>query len=261
MASSEIPISPKHNFDPAKFTVARLEETGEVAPLYADLVSTYRPVNSQELFALERMALCQQAMLRAARLESGLFTSCMNESFGPEGAPSLPFRQEMAEGIEITRDLNRNFILADGFQLLARQGNSIPLFLRYQVQAERLYRRAVEEFERLKKLRPELQFEPNPDAGPPPAETPKPQSDEPLPASGQAPSNGHKAPRRPPSARCRRPVAPQNSPYFPQHGSAGGLCRRCFCKRNTRPTFRNRGAARMQRDRLLAAAPLPYTVV
>ena len=39
------------------------------------------------------------------------------------------------------------FILADGFQLLARPGNSIPLMLRYQAQLERLYRRAVEEFE------------------------------------------------------------------------------------------------------------------
>ena len=202
MSSSEIPHSPKHHFDSARFTVVRLEETGEVALLYADLVSTYRPVNSQERFALKRMAICQQAMLRAARLESGLFTSCMNESFGPEGAPSLPFRQEMAEGIEITRQINRNFILADGFQLLARQGNSIPLFLRYQVQAERLYRRAVEEFERLKRLRPELQFEANPDDGPPPAESPKPQSDEPLPVLDQSRSNGHQAKSRPPSARC-----------------------------------------------------------
>src|SRR5215472_13032334 len=34
------------------------------------------------------------------------------------------------------------------------------LFLRYQAQAERLYRRAVEEFERVKKLRAELSDEP-----------------------------------------------------------------------------------------------------
>ena len=61
----------------------------------------------------------------------------------------------MAEGVEITRELNRNFILADSFQFLARQGNSIPLFLRYQAQLERLYRRAVEESERVRKLRPE----------------------------------------------------------------------------------------------------------
>jgi hypothetical protein len=84
------------------------------------------------------MAIAHQAMLRAARLESGLFTSCRNASFGPEGAPDLPFRQKLAEGIEITRDLNRNFSLADGFQLLARQGDSIPLFLHYQAEVERV---------------------------------------------------------------------------------------------------------------------------
>jgi hypothetical protein len=44
----------------------------------------------------------------------------------------------MAEGVEITRELNRNFILAVGFQLLVRRGNSIPPMLRYQAQAERL---------------------------------------------------------------------------------------------------------------------------
>jgi hypothetical protein len=31
-------------------------------------VNLYHPVNSQELFALERVALAQQAILRAARL-------------------------------------------------------------------------------------------------------------------------------------------------------------------------------------------------
>jgi hypothetical protein len=138
------------------------------------------------------MAIAQQQILRAARLESRLFTSCMNESFGPEGSPTLPFRQELAEGIEITRDLNRNFILADGFQLLARQGNSSPLFLRYQAQVERLYRRAVEEFERLKKLRPELPNEPISEDDPPsePEENtsdssnPDPAPNEPIPDCG-----------------------------------------------------------------------------
>lgn len=162
------------------------------------------------------MALCQQTMLRAARLESGLFTSCVNESFGPEGAPSLPFRQEMADGMEITRALNRNFILADGFQFLVRQGNSIPLFLRYQVQAERLYRPAVEEFERLKNLRPELQFEPNPDNEPLEAETTEPLSNEPLPPRPKSEPNPHQANGDPLSAPCRAAIATENSAYFPQ---------------------------------------------
>jgi hypothetical protein len=43
---------------------------------------------------------------------------------------------------------------------MARQSNSWALFLRYSAQAERHYRRAVEEFERLKALRTKLQIEP-----------------------------------------------------------------------------------------------------
>jgi hypothetical protein len=39
----------------------------------------------------------------------------MNGSFGAEGAPSFPFGKKMAAGVEITRELNRHFILADGF--------------------------------------------------------------------------------------------------------------------------------------------------
>ena len=99
-------------------------------------------------------------MLCAARLESGLFTSCINESFGSQGSPTLPFRQGLAEDIEI----------------------SIPLFLRYQAQVERLYRRAVEEFERLKKLWPELPNEPISEDDEPLGDTPEPQPDEAVPA-------------------------------------------------------------------------------
>jgi len=138
--------------------------------------------------------------------------------------------------MEITRALNRNFILADGLQLLVRHGNSIPLFLRYQVQAERLYRRALEEFERLKNLRPELQiepdtgngpqpaeipkpqlqFEPNPDGGPRSAETPQPQSNEPLPALAKSGFSPRQANGAPPSASSRQAIATENPAYFPQ---------------------------------------------
>jgi hypothetical protein len=63
--------------------------------------------------------------------------------------------------IEITRAQNRNYALAEGFHRMARQpDNTWSLFLRYQAQAERHYRRAVEEFDRLKRLRPELPNEP-----------------------------------------------------------------------------------------------------
>ena len=38
---------------------------------------------------------------------------------------------------------------------MTRQPNGWNLFLRYQAQSERVYRRAVEEFDRIKKLRNE----------------------------------------------------------------------------------------------------------
>src|SRR5712691_6503050 len=62
-----------HGFTASTFAVVRLEDLNEVAHLTADLSALYQPVNSQELFALERirlgwrMALTQQALLRAAR--------------------------------------------------------------------------------------------------------------------------------------------------------------------------------------------------
>jgi hypothetical protein len=43
---------------------------------------------------------------------------------------------------------------------MARESNSFTLLLRYQAQAERHYRRAIEEFDRLKALRKELPNEP-----------------------------------------------------------------------------------------------------
>src|SRR6266571_8757148 len=62
-----------HGFTASTFAVVRLEDLNEVAHLTPDLTDLYQPVNSQELFALERIALAQQALLRAPpRLEAGL---------------------------------------------------------------------------------------------------------------------------------------------------------------------------------------------
>jgi hypothetical protein len=151
-----------HGFTASTFSVVRLEELDEIARLKHDLLAVYQPVNSQELFALEQMALAQQTMFRAARLESGIFTTCLDMALNHDGTPFTPMSPELVgDGdIEITRAQNRNYALADGFHRLARNDNTFPLFLRYKVQAERQYRRAVEEFDRLKKLRPEFPNEP-----------------------------------------------------------------------------------------------------
>ncbi|HMD70888.1 MAG TPA: hypothetical protein VKF41_06065, partial [Bryobacteraceae bacterium] len=134
----------RHGFAASSFAVVRLEDLQEVAYLKADLVAAYQPVNSQELFALERMAVAQQTIRRAARLEAGLFTNCLNEALNVSNdEPFLPMNQDLAgDGdIEVTRAQNRNFLLAEGFHRVSRQSNSWSLFLRYQAQAERLYRR------------------------------------------------------------------------------------------------------------------------
>ena len=61
---------------------------------------------------------------------------------------------------------NGNFMLAEGFRRLAGQTNAFSLLLRYQAQAERQYRRAIEEFERLKARREELPNEAGSDPRP-----------------------------------------------------------------------------------------------
>jgi hypothetical protein len=192
-----------HGFTASTFTVVRLEELDEIARLKHDLLAVYQPVNSQELFALEQMALAQQTRLRAARLESGIFTTCLDMALNHDGTPFIPMSPDLVGGgdIEITHAQNCNYALADGFHRLARKDNTFPLFLRYKIQTERLYRRAVEEFDRLKALRPELPneaiSEPQPEEKEPtyappnePISTPQPnpQPEPPPEPAGQAPN-------------------------------------------------------------------------
>ena len=67
--------SRKHGFTASTFTVVRLEDLDEVARLREDLIAVYQPVTSQELFAIERIALAQQTLLRVERLHTGLCTT------------------------------------------------------------------------------------------------------------------------------------------------------------------------------------------
>ena len=154
--------SRRHGFTPSTFAVVRLEDLHDIAHLKDDLLAVYKPINSQELFAVERIALAQQALLRAARLESGLFITCLNETLDSAGQPMVLMSPELAgDGdIEITRAQNRNFLLGEGFHRMTSKSNSWSLFLRYHAQSERHYRRAVEEFERLQRLRSKPSNEP-----------------------------------------------------------------------------------------------------
>jgi len=192
--------SVKHGFTASTFAVVRLEDLQEIAHLKADLVAVYQPVNSQELVALERMALAQQSILRAARLESGLFTTCLNETLAANDHPFTPMNEELAgDGdIEVTRAQNRNYLLAEGFLRTVRQSNGWTLFLRYQAQAERQYRRALEDFDRLKALRLVLPNEALPNEAIPDLQ-PQPDTAT-YPTSGANPIPSQNAPSATPAA-------------------------------------------------------------
>ncbi len=218
----------KHGFTASAFAVVRLEDLNEVDHLREDLIAVHQPVNSQELFALERVALAQQAILRAARLEAGFFSLCLGESFDTSGQFRIPMNSQLTAEIEVSQAQNRNYLLADGFHRLVRQTNSFALLVRYQAQAERQYRRAIEEFERLKALRGELPNQPN-SAQPEPTEptctlcetnpippgNPAPEQDPPAPVSGARPPQSAPDPR--PPAPGPRPLAPP--PLAPRHPS------------------------------------------
>ena len=181
--------SRQHGFTASHFAVVRLEDLQEVARLRADLIAVYRPVNSQELFAIERIALAQQAMLRIARLESGLLTSCLNEALDTSGRLFIGMSQDLVgDGdLTITQAQNRAYALAEGFHRMttSKISNTWPLFMRYKVLTEREYRRALEDFDRLKALRHELPNEPISEAQPEPNETTcDPSPTDPFPPQG-----------------------------------------------------------------------------
>src|ERR1017187_2984976 len=105
----------KRGFTASTFAVVRLEDLNEAANLRDDLVAFYQPLNSQELFAVERIALAQQALLRAARLEAGLFTASLNEVLDLRDRPAIMTDPDLICEIEVTRPQTRNFLLGEGF--------------------------------------------------------------------------------------------------------------------------------------------------
>jgi hypothetical protein len=98
-------------------------------------------------------------------LEAGFFTNCLDQAMSGPADPFILNRSELATGIDIPLEQHRAYWLAFGFNSFTRQSNIAATFLRFQAQAERLHRRAVEDFHRLFKLRgqlpPEKYEEPN----------------------------------------------------------------------------------------------------
>src|ERR1022692_4907327 len=196
--------SRKHGFTASTFAVVRLEDLDELARLREDAIAVYQPVNSQELFAVERIALAQQTLLRVERLHTGLCTTFLNEALDGNGRPLMGITDALVnDDNEITKAQNRNYLFAEGFHRLNKYSNSFTLFLRYQAQSERLYRRAIEEFNRLKALRHELPNEPILDTHPEETETVNPP--EPNPKNPPNPRNPSPAGNIPGQPRHFRP--------------------------------------------------------
>jgi hypothetical protein len=101
-----------------------------VARLREDLSAFYQPVNSQELFALERKALAQISIVRAAQLEAGLFTTGINAALAD---PRASLENQLSEELEKVPGQVRGYLMAEGFRhLCAAKGNdSWRVLLRY----------------------------------------------------------------------------------------------------------------------------------
>jgi hypothetical protein len=218
-------------FNPNPFAIVRIEDRARIASLVADAVATYQPVNSQERLAVERIALAQHAMLRMYTLEAGFFTNCLDTAMAGPADPFILNQSELG-GADIALEQHRAYWLAFGFKRYTQQSNVAAAFLRFQAQAERLHRRAVEDFHRLFKLRGQLppekyeENEPNPDpipdlqpdensTGPNSAPAAQPPN-EPNPEPSSAPASAPDPEPRPAAQRPRRAPVPRKRPTEPR---------------------------------------------
>ena len=229
----------KHGFAAAAYTVPRLEDVEEVADLRDRAVAFYKPANSQELFAVERIAITQQAMNRAARLEAGTFTTCLNDVLNLRERPLMEMDPEMYGGGEPGREQVKNYLLAEGFRRSVGKSNVIHLSMRYSAQSERLYRRAIADFDRIKALSGAGRGAHDP-CGPACAlpETvsqteidqtnpipPEPPQNEPLNPSDPTPETTPADPNTPES-----PAVDSGNPWDPPFWFTNGLCHEgCVC--------------------------------
>jgi hypothetical protein len=147
------------------------------------------------------MALAQISMLRAATLEASLFTTGINDALAD---PKVHLENELSHELEPVPGQTRGYLMAEGFRRLCAAKGNDPwrTFLRYQAQAERNYRRALEEFDRLKALRNELPNEPITDS-------PEPSQPEESITTSTDQSTPLIEPAMRPPARPARPSLPQ----------------------------------------------------
>ena len=206
-----------HGLRAETYSILRLEDHGELDGLQSAAFEVYRPVNRQEVFAVERIALCQLSMLRAHRLETGTMIDALSSALVDRNTPLFLLSPELTESKEDILQQNRNYALAEGLARMNMRSEHFARVLRYQAQADRQYRRAIEDFDRLKRLRTELPNEPIYTFQPPPPEPytpPKPEPveepwDEPVPAPQPTPGPQPAAPPIPdPAPRIPNPQSP-----------------------------------------------------
>ena len=147
----------RHGFRASKFAILTIEDGQHLENLKADIIQTYQPVNHMELLACERIATTFFSMQRASQFEAGMFTRFVNLALDCEENLDDQLREKALPG----SGQGAAFCMAEGFHIQNKRSNDFALFLRYKAQAERDYRRAVEEFERLRNLRDQLAEFPN----------------------------------------------------------------------------------------------------
>jgi hypothetical protein len=134
--------------------------------------------------------------------------------------------------IEITRSQNRNFALGEGFRMMMKESEVWSILMRYQTNAERQYRRAVEDWERIKRLRPQMPNHPdigtapeviddiapikeiNPDARPEPELC----APEPAAPAVETPNASQDGTPLAPAAKKQKPVSRVHSSSAPETG-------------------------------------------
>ena len=108
--------SRKHSLTAAAVTMLRIEDHGELDNLRADALTHYQPQTSQEIFAVERIAVCQLMMIRGWRLEAGMFIAGVDRVLNDDGTGIFRLHAELYPDSEIHIAQNRNFAIAEGFQ-------------------------------------------------------------------------------------------------------------------------------------------------
>src|SRR5580692_6042512 len=100
------PPDARNFFDPTAFTAVRTEDADAVANLKANLVALYQPVNSEELFAIERIALARHSLLRTYCIEAGFITLGLEEALEIPGNPRMLKDPELTNGLQVTAGQN-----------------------------------------------------------------------------------------------------------------------------------------------------------